>query len=257
MKSHYNPKKGNVTRKLHYSSHVSLNPKMNWTYGQYVGMNVGIGIGLVLITFLAVILTTWSLDVKSFFIRVVIGIDLNDIDDIDGETTEQHSSRHSIHENNSSHVVEQNKHINVYDEKLKKNDKRLTCLSRSFVCMCAGILAIMPVLILDGCVLGSIGLSDGDNCPDDPMDCFVFDQYETNSPSSSFQCMPGNLANFSATLPGGYSWCYGWIIKRQTTKRVLDQLGVCTGLMGLFATIFALFVYVSKKKIMQSLIPGI
>jgi hypothetical protein len=50
--------------------------------------------------------------------------------------------------------------------------------------------------------------------------------------------------------------CFGWIILEQTTKNVLDQLGVCTGLISLFTTLLAALIYLGRciKTIVLSLL---
>ncbi|CAF1035773.1 unnamed protein product [Adineta steineri] len=43
--------------------------------------------------------------------------------------------------------------------------------------------------------------------------------------------------------------CYGWIINKQSTKSVLNQLGECTGIFGLFTTLVAILTYLGKSKL--------
>lgn len=83
------------------------------------------------------------------------------------------------------------------------------------------------------------------------MDCFVFGQSalvpKTNN--VSFVCERLEKARFpNNNVSDVTAWCYGWIIRLQTTKSVLDQLGVAIALIGFFTTMLAVIVYLGKCK---------
>ena len=108
---------------------------------------------------------------------------------------------------------------------------------------------IAAILIFQGCFLLNTRLTPTDDCPDDPVDCFVFNGTSATplSESPSFHCDPQNTTQFPLGLSNGVAHCFRWIFARQTTKKILDQLGVCTGLLGLFATLLAIVVYLGKS----------
>ncbi|CAM4749756.1 unnamed protein product [Rotaria magnacalcarata] len=91
-------------------------------------------------------------------------------------------------------------------------------------------------------------MMDGEQCPMYPMDCFIFpDTTILSSPIASYPCQPGRIGNFS-NFNGSFAWCYGWIIAQQSSLNVLNQLGLCSGLIGLFAIIFAFTFHVGHRK---------
>ncbi|CAF2052547.1 unnamed protein product [Rotaria magnacalcarata] len=91
-------------------------------------------------------------------------------------------------------------------------------------------------------------MTDGEQCPMYPMDCFIFpDTTILSSPIASYPCQPGRIGNFS-NFNGSFAWCYGWIIAQQSSLNVLNQLGLCSGLIGLFAIIFAFTFHVGHRK---------
>jgi len=110
-------------------------------------------------------------------------------------------------------------------------------------------LSVTAVLIFQGCFLSNTRLLPNDNCPEYPMDCFVFNETKSQpiSDNITFHCDPKNKTQFPIGVSDPTAWCFGWIIQLQTTKNVLDQLGVCTGLLGLFSTFLAIIVYLGRS----------
>ncbi|CAF3368360.1 unnamed protein product [Rotaria socialis] len=92
-------------------------------------------------------------------------------------------------------------------------------------------------------------MMDDEPCPMYLMDCFIFpDTTILSSPIASYPCQPGRVGNFS-NFNGSFAWCYGWIIGQQSSLNVLNQLGLCSGLIGLFAIIFAFTFHVGHRKV--------
>jgi hypothetical protein len=128
-----------------------------------------------------------------------------------------------------------------------------------FCCLLGGmILSITAVLIFQGCFLTNTRLLPGDDCPENPADCFIFGQssFAPITNNVSFLCVPLEKAQFPTNISSTTAWCYGWIIRLQTTKSVLDQLGVAIALIGFFTTMLAVIVYLGrcKKTIVLSII---
>lgn len=109
----------------------------------------------------------------------------------------------------------------------------------------AGPLSISVLLLFQGCFLANARLYPNEDCPDYPMDCFV----STETDRVRFYCDPSSKVEFPSNITGSIAWCYGFIIELQTTKNILDQLGMCSGLIGLFTTLLAIIVFLSGSKI--------
>ena len=161
---------------------------MNWTYGSYIAMNVGVGIGLFICTIILTLLLAKLLGITHYIIKTVMLIDLEDPDEKpknenssrnpapikrfpDPKIKNGDPSRYHGPVQRSPDAQKQNDTIDLLGHKYQRTIHRNRCLSYSFVCMCAIILGIMPVLIFEGCILGSQGVENNDSCPDDPMDC--------------------------------------------------------------------------------------
>jgi hypothetical protein len=142
--------------------------------------------------------------------------------------------------------------VTAADKNPKKNEikkESVTCIGVFFCFLGALALSITAVLIFQGCILANTRVLPNDNCPSYPMDCFVLNQtsYLPISQNASFQCDPTNKTQFPSNIPDASALCFGWVIRQQTTKNILNRLGVCTGLIGLFTTMLAIVVYLGKS----------
>jgi hypothetical protein len=204
---------------------------MSWTYSTYTGANYGISFGLVTLIMAGVFITfVTSKKGKEFVHDRIAGVDPNKAHD-DNEEEE--------HENKTTAVA-----------KPPKAKKKSTICVGCLLCLLGAMaLSIAAVLIFQGCVLFNTRLLAGDNCPEYSLDCFVFNGTSGTplSETPSFSCDPNNKTQFPMDLSNGVAHCFGWIIMKQTTKSFLDQLGVCTGLIGLFSTLLAVVVYLGKS----------
>lgn len=115
---------------------------------------------------------------------------------------------------------------------------RFDCGNNCCLTFVGGVtLALALMVLFEGCILASAGLYPGDSCPDDPMTCFVFDNTTTSGPVSAFDCAPGNISLIPSNASN--AWCYGWVVKRNTVSRVINQIGICGGIIGVLGTLFA------------------
>jgi hypothetical protein len=84
-----------------------------------------------------------------------------------------------------------------------------------------------------------------------PYSCFVFGEsaFAPVCNTIGFICRRSIRVLFAiANISDPTAWCYGWIIRLQTTKSVLDQLGVAFALIGFCTTMMAINVYLGKCK---------
>jgi hypothetical protein len=185
---------------------------MGWSYSAYVGAEIGIPIGLTLITIVTVLLIPSS--PKRFLIETVFGISLVGKD-----------SKWTT--------------VSIYNIDLDHKPRDYSKIEWILAIITGLILSMMPVLVFEGLFLSSANVSPGNQCPSNTMDCFVFETKTViSSPIASFVCQSGNNAVYPNSTDGDFAWCYAWVINHQTTVAVLNQLGLCSGLIGLFATIF-------------------
>ena len=211
---------------------------MAWTYANYNLVNYGICAGICavsLVVVLAIFFT--SKKGKKFVHDRIVGVSE---DDLEKEEEDGNGEGKSTKK----------------DEREKEKDNRTcSCCPKTKGEICLGILfcligsfalALAGVLIFQTCILANNRVLFDEVCPEYPMDCFIISS-DTNghnaiSDTVSFQCQPLNKTQFPSHLTNATAQCFGWVASLQTTKNVLDQLGVCTGLLGLFSTLLAIII---------------
>ncbi|CAF0773693.1 unnamed protein product [Adineta steineri] len=200
---------------------------MEWTYSAYAGVNAAIAIILVIITSIVVTLSYCCSDKGQELINeIVIGVKPPKVEDDQDEDASSKKKRR-------------------YLWKKFKNSIIIT-----FCLVAIAILTTAGGLIFEGCLLANARLLPNDNCPDYPMDCFVFNQKADTEPITqdpTFRCAPSNTAQFPSGNSDGVAVCFGWIIKLQSTKNILDQFGICTGVIGLFTTLLAIIIFLGES----------
>ena len=67
------------------------------------------------------------------------------------------------------------------------------------------------------------------------MTCFAINA--AGADVGVFDCVSGNKTEFP--VQGESAWCYGWIFRRQSVNSVMSQIGICGGILGVIATLFA------------------
>ncbi|UJR29754.1 hypothetical protein I4U23_017302 [Adineta vaga] len=211
---------------------------MGWTYPAYVGCNIGISVGLILIILLVVLIIFYNSELGQKFVNErIIGIDPPELED-------------------DEEIKKKMKEIFKDEKSFPWNilPRRCKCTRSDWIgflfCLLGTMtLSITAILIFQGCVLANARVIPDSDCPEYPMDCFIFNETGTSSPINetvSFYCLPSNKTQFPSNLQDATGWCYGWIIRLQSTKKILDQLGVCSGLIGLFTTILAIIIYLGR-----------
>jgi hypothetical protein len=217
---------------------------MEWTYATYTIANYGISFGLVLFAIIGVFATFLSSKKgQEFVTERVIGVSPTKAhDDYDDHDARQHTANDLSSDGNGHHSESKQYSLHMKQRSIK--------YIGIFCCLLGGLtLSITGVLMFQGCFLTSTRLLPGDDCPENSMDCFIFKQSDlvpiTNN--VSFLCEPLEKAQFPNNVSDGTAWCFGWIIRLQTTKSVLDQLGVAIALIGFFTTMLAVIVYLGKS----------
>ena len=220
---------------------------MEWTYLTYTVADYGITILLVLIAITGVFATFFSSKKgEEFVIERVFGVNPtkahDDYNDNDVKQYKLNLDNRSQNNNGPPPDLTQ-QYIQV--------KQRSIFYIGIFCCLLGGtILSITAILLFQGCFLANTRLLPGDACPDTPMDCFIFGKSAISplSDNVSFFCEPLENAEFNTNISDATAWCYGWIIRLQSTKSVLDQLGVAIALIGFFTTMLAVMVYLGKCK---------
>ena len=218
---------------------------MTWTYPAYTAANYGTSLGLILVAVIGVLATFFnSKKGQEFVIERIIGVNPTKAhEDYDDHDPKQQSVRNPSLDVNRNSLESRQQRIDIKQKSLR--------YIGIFCCLLGGMtLSITAVLIFQGCFLMSARLEPDDDCPEYPTDCFVFDRTGLAPISSnvSFVCHRFEKATFPTNISGATAWCFGWILRLQSTKSVLDQLGVSIALIGFFTTMLAVIVYLGKCK---------
>ncbi|UJR06973.1 hypothetical protein I4U23_011261 [Adineta vaga] len=218
---------------------------MEWTYTTYTVANYGITIALVLSCIIGVFATFFSSKKgQEFVIERVIGVNPTKAHDDYNE----HDSQQQNGKNLFSDPDEYNSAPKPWLTQVKQKSVFYIGI---FCCLLGGlILSITAVLMFQGCVLTDVRVLPDDDCPEYPMGCFVFtgSAFTPITQNATFLCESLSKAQFPVNITDATAWCYAWIIRYQSTKSVLDQLGVAIALIGFFTTMLAVVVYLGKCK---------
>lgn len=110
------------------------------------------------------------------------------------------------------------------------------------------IYSIITMVFVDQCVFATYVLGVGQLCFPDKPNCYVFNLRWTLSTNLSFVCIP-NEPVIPTNSSGVLALCWGYILPNQTTVSILNQLGISTSLIGLFALVFWIFSHIAKSRL--------
>ncbi|CAF3712787.1 unnamed protein product [Adineta steineri] len=218
---------------------------MEWTYLTYTVADYGISIGLVLVAIIGVFVTFFNSKAgEEFIVERVIGVNPSKAhSDYDGQGIGQRNIGNQSLDPDDYHTTLKERFVRI-----KQKSIFYICI---FCCLLGGMtLSITAVLLFQGCFLSSDRLLPGDDCPEYKSDCFIFGKSAISPITNnvSFYCKPLEKAQFGTNISDATAWCFGWIILQQTTKSVLDQLGIAIALIGFFTTMLAVVIYLGKCK---------
>jgi hypothetical protein len=215
-----------------YVQHFLLNERKQWitklkidmalTFGGYIGVHAACGAGMFIITGIILgLCARYAHSIYRFFMMRMLGVEL-----------EYDTNPNSL------------KYLTIKVDQMQVKYERIlrTLVVLWFIGTATLTLALM--VLYEGCILGSAGVYIGDYCPSDPMTCFASNY--NGSDTGTFECVPGNMTVFPGTTDK--AWCYGWIVKRQTVSSVINQIGVCGGILTVVGTLFAFTFRVGQGK---------
>jgi hypothetical protein len=120
-----------------------------------------------------------------------------------------------------------------------------------YLLLCAALWSAV-VVFFEGIILGYATAKPGDSCPTPKrgtpatvVNCFIFQNAFDVSPiNTSFP----TLCNSSMSLPSvGYSAaCFTWIYANVQVVDVIEELGICAGIVALFGSFVAVMSYLCQ-----------
>ena len=108
------------------------------------------------------------------------------------------------------------------------------------------IYSVISMIFLDQCVFTTYVLGVNQLCFPDTPNCYIFNSRWTLSTNVSFVCIH-NEPVIPANSSGVLALCWGYILPDQTAVSIINQLGISTSLVGLFAFVFWIFSHMARS----------
>ena len=115
------------------------------------------------------------------------------------------------------------------------------------------ILVILLVFI-EGCIFSTRHFYSKKECSTRTPNCYLFkSDYSSFRPLYNFTCEP-DLPVIPSNMSASYAVCYGYVLPDQSSTDILNQLGVCTGLLELVRYLYPLAYKSGREKIGRSIL---
>ncbi|CAF1254984.1 unnamed protein product, partial [Didymodactylos carnosus] len=119
--------------------------------------------------------------------------------------------------------------LDVYDKHIELINGRKRIYLFVVSILTTSSLSAVSIIFIQGCIFAGERVYPSGACPTSGvLDCF------NDVINVRFQCVPNSIVDFNISQ-GQFAWCYGWIALNQTTDSVLNQLGICGGLLGVIS----------------------
>lgn len=181
------------------------------SYGAYTGIIYGVFLSLFIIY---ILIFTFLIPIRDYvnFLKHLFNIEINVI--ADG------SSKSYI--------------INIYGENI---DIKKSIGFRFHLSTIVGLLlTFITMTFFVGCIVTMEYYYSGDPCPNRSKDCFVFGgSYKEFSPIDQFVCNLGEIIKIPNSTSYRYVLCFGYALDGQSTLDIMNQLGICTGILSLLS----------------------
>lgn len=138
--------------------------------------------------------------------------------------------QHEVKESNDTII------LHVYDDQFELTKK---FRSRVPFILALGTCVLLSILVFfEGCVFSTRHFYSDKECSERTPNCYLFKSDFTNfKPLYNFTCeleLPVIPKNMSAS----YAICYGYVLPNQSSMDILNQLGVCQGLLYLALSVY-------------------
>ena len=140
-----------------------------------------------------------------------------------------------VHSNSKEIIV-----LDICGDKYELSTKLSTRLPITIVLsMC---LMLLMVILTDGCIFSVRLVYPNELCSDQFSYCYIFQsRFAFYKVVDQFACQPSEPV-IGSNVSANYALCYGFILPNQSTIDVLNQLGICTGILSIVRTLYP-FIY--------------
>ncbi|CAF1602441.1 unnamed protein product [Adineta ricciae] len=147
-----------------------------------------------------------------------------------------------IHNNSKEIIV-----LDICGDKYELSTKLSTRLPLTIVLsMC---LMLLMVILTDGCIFSMRLIYPNELCSDEFSYCYIFQsRFSLYKVVDQFACQPSEPV-ISSNVSASHALCYGFILPNQTTIDVLNQLGICTGILSIVRTLYPCIYRLARHRI--------
>jgi hypothetical protein len=101
-------------------------------------------------------------------------------------------------------------------------------------------LLVIIVVFSEGCILSTRHIYPDRACLDRTPNCYLFrTRFTSFKPIYQYVCQPDELV-IPVNMSAKYAICYGFVLPDQTSIDILNQLGVCTGILSIVESLYPL-----------------
>jgi hypothetical protein len=110
-------------------------------------------------------------------------------------------------------------------------------------------LLVIILVFIEGCVFSSRQIFATKLCSDRIPYCYLFrTRFTSFHPMSVYECEPDKPV-IPANVTANHAVCYGFILPEQSSIDLLNQLGVCTGILSLVDSLYPVaYRFASRKR---------
>lgn len=121
--------------------------------------------------------------------------------------------------------------------------------SRAPFILALGTCLLVSVLVfIDGCIFSTKHIYGRRLCSDTSTFCYLFHtRFTSFTPFYQYECIPDTPV-IPDNVTANHAICYGVVLLEQTSIDILNQLGVCTGILSLIETVYPFAYRHSRNK---------
>ena len=109
-------------------------------------------------------------------------------------------------------------------------------------------LLVIILVFIEGCIFSTRHIYSKKLCSERIPNCYLFKtRYTSITPFYQFVC-EADQPVISANVTANHAVCYGFVFPEQSSIDILNQLGVCTGILSLVDSIYPLGYKVARRK---------
>ncbi len=136
--------------------------------------------------------------------------------------------------------------INVCGDKFELSE---TISSRLPFLFALGMCLLVAILVfIEGCIFSTRHVYSNKLCSERIPNCYLFkSKFTSFRPLYEFVCEPDEPV-IPQNMSASYAVCYGFVLPEQSSIDILNQLGVCAGILSIVEALYPLAYKLARRK---------